>query len=63
MNEEFRNPYETENNPTANDVPSFSSAVNDVPTVEAEVNLGKSDFSAVLAADMFGGNVGVKYNF
>ena len=33
------------------------------PTVEAEVNLGKSDFSAVLAADMFGGNVGVKYNF
>ncbi len=37
MNEEFRNPYETEKNPPANDMPSFSSAVNDVPTVEAEV--------------------------
>lgn len=37
MNEEFRNPYETEPNPPANDVPSFSSAVNDVPTVEAQV--------------------------
>lgn len=37
MNEDFRNPHETETNPPANDMPSFSSAVNEVPTVEAEV--------------------------